>query len=186
MHHHGQVSGQTWLGLFSWWWWPNVCPFGPLHLTAAQRVGTPCKSDMINVEMPSSKSHQYNTQTQTMDIQELLEHAPTDTWPHSTQLFFTNFKHRTIHPASLSSIYSKMTLVCVSFEFVDHGGRWGNTAQAFGRWWHPVASSEALDMLYRVMCPALHHRICMTIEIASNLPAFFIVVDALLPTTIAK
>ena len=55
MHHHGQVSGQTWLGLLSWWWWPNVCPFGPLHLTAAQRVGTPCKSDMINVEMPSSK-----------------------------------------------------------------------------------------------------------------------------------
>jgi len=58
--------------------------------------------------------------------------------------------------------------------------------QAIDRWWHPVASSEALDVLHRAMCPMLFRRICMAIEIASDLPTFFVVVDSLLPTTIAK
>jgi hypothetical protein len=44
----------------------------------------------------------------------------------------------------------------------------------------------ALDVLHRVMRPASHRRIRMAIEIASNLPAFFIVVYLLSPTTIAK
>jgi hypothetical protein len=35
-----------------------------------------------------------------------------------------------------------------------------------------VASSEALDVLQWAMRPALHRRIRMVIEIASNLPAF--------------
>jgi hypothetical protein len=72
------------------------------------------------------------------------------------------------------------------FEFVDHGGRWGDTAQALDQWQHPVASSEALDVLHRVMCPASYRRIHMAIKIVSNLPAFCVVVYSLLPTTIAK
>jgi hypothetical protein len=40
-----------------------------------------------------------------------------------------------------------------------------------------VASSEALDVHYWAMCHASHHCIRMAIEIASNLPLFFDVVD---------
>jgi hypothetical protein len=40
-------------------------------------------------------------------------------------------------------------------------------------------SSEALDVLHWAMCPASHRRICMVIEVASNLPAFFIVANYL-------
>jgi hypothetical protein len=51
-------------------------------------------------------------------------------------------------------------------KFFDHGGRWGNVAQALA-WWHPVASSEACDVLHWAMHPALHCRIHMVIEITS-------------------
>jgi hypothetical protein len=64
-------------------------------------------------------------------------------------------------------------------KFVDHDGRRDNTAQALARWQHPVASSEALDVLHWAMHPALHRCICMVIEVASNLPAFFVVADYL-------
>jgi hypothetical protein len=40
-----------------------------------------------------------------------------------------------------------------------------------------VASSKAWDVLHWAMHPALYRRICMAIKIASNLPAFFAVVD---------
>jgi hypothetical protein len=49
-----------------------------------------------------------------------------------------------------------------------------------------VALSEALDVLHRAMCPALYRRIRMAIEIASDLPAFFVSPISLLATTIAK
>jgi hypothetical protein len=49
-----------------------------------------------------------------------------------------------------------------------------------------VASSEALDVLHWAMRPALYRHTRMTIKIASDSPAFFVVVDLLLPTTIAK
>jgi hypothetical protein len=73
--------------------------------------------------------------------------------------------------------------LCVSFEFVDHSGRQGNTAKALDQWQHPVASSEALDVLHWVMHPVSYRRIRMAIEIASNLRAFFVVVFSLLATT---
>jgi hypothetical protein len=38
-------------------------------------------------------------------------------------------------------------------------------------------SNEAPDVLHWVMRPAFYHHICMTIDIASNSLAFFIVVD---------
>jgi hypothetical protein len=59
-------------------------------------------------------------------------------------------------------------------------------AQALARWWHPVALSEALDVLHWVMRPALYHRIRIAIEIASDFPEFFDVINSLLPTTVAK
>jgi hypothetical protein len=49
-----------------------------------------------------------------------------------------------------------------------------------------LAPGEAMDVLYWVMRPAWYRHICMAIKIASNLPAFFVVADLLLPTTIAK
>jgi hypothetical protein len=55
----------------------------------------------------------------------------------------------------------------VSFEIINHGGRWGNTAQARAQLQHLVASHEATDALYWAMRPALHRRIPMAIEIAS-------------------
>jgi hypothetical protein len=74
-----------------------------------------------------------------------------------------------------------VSVLCV-FKFVARGSRWGNTAQALARWQHPVAPSEALDVLYRAMRPASYRRIHMAIEIASDSPAFFVVADSLLPT----
>jgi len=59
-------------------------------------------------------------------------------------------------------------------------------AQALAQWRHPVAFRVALDVLHRVMRPTSYRRIRIAIEIASNLPAFFVVVNLLLPTTIAK
>jgi len=76
--------------------------------------------------------------------------------------------------------------LCCFNEFVDHGGRRGDTAQALAQWRHPVVSSEALDMLHQAMCPASYRRVCMAIKIASDSTTFFVVVDSLLPTTIAK
>ncbi len=62
---------------------------------------------------------------------------------------------------------------------MDHDGRRGNKAQVLTQWQHPVASSEALDVLHWTMHPALHYCIRMVIKVASNLPAFFIVADYL-------
>jgi hypothetical protein len=76
--------------------------------------------------------------------------------------------------------------LCVLFKFVDHGSRWGNTAQALARWQHPVAPSEALDVVYWAMRPALYRRIHMAIKIASDSPEFFVVADLFLHTNIAK
>ena len=63
------------------------------------------------------------------------------------------------------------------FKIVDHGGRWGDTAWALARWRHLVALHEATDALHWAMRPALYRRIRMAIDIDSNLPAFFVVVD---------
>jgi hypothetical protein len=76
--------------------------------------------------------------------------------------------------------------LCCFNEFVDHGGRWGDTAQALARWLHPVALSEAPDVINRAMRPASYRLTRMAIKIASDSPAFFVVVDSLLPTKIVK
>jgi hypothetical protein len=76
--------------------------------------------------------------------------------------------------------------LCCFNEFVDLGGRRGDKAQALARWLHPVASSEAPDVIHRAMRPASYNCIAMAIEIAIDSPAFFVAVDLLSPTTIAK
>jgi hypothetical protein len=68
--------------------------------------------------------------------------------------------------------------LCVFNVFVNHGGCWGSTAQAFARWWHLVALHEATDVLHWAMRPALYRRIHMVIEITSTFPEFFVVVDS--------
>jgi hypothetical protein len=62
--------------------------------------------------------------------------------------------------------------------FIDHGSRWGNTAQALTQWRHLVALHEATDVLHQGMHPALYRHIRMVIKITSTFPAFFVVVDS--------
>ncbi len=52
-------------------------------------------------------------------------------------------------------------------------------AQALTQWWHPVASSEARDVLHWAMHPELYSCIPV-IEMASDLSAFFVIIDFLL------
>jgi hypothetical protein len=75
--------------------------------------------------------------------------------------------------------------LCCFNKFVDHDGRRGNTAQALARWRHPVALSEALDVLYRAMRLTLFRCIAMVIEIASDSSAFFVAINSLFATTIS-
>jgi hypothetical protein len=49
-----------------------------------------------------------------------------------------------------------------------------------------MASSEAPDVIHWAMRPAPYHCIAMVIEIAIDSPAFFVAVDLLSPTIIAK
>jgi hypothetical protein len=73
----------------------------------------------------------------------------------------------------------------ISTEIVDHGGRRGDEMRALARWRHPLASSEDLVVLHRVMHPASHRRIRMVVEIVVDLPAFFVASILLLATTIS-
>jgi len=75
--------------------------------------------------------------------------------------------------------------LCVLFEFVDHGGRRGDTAQALAQWRHPVASSKALDVLHLAMRLVSYRCIAMAIEIVVDLPAFCVLPISLLATTIS-
>jgi len=75
--------------------------------------------------------------------------------------------------------------LCVLFEFVNHGGRQGDKAQALTQWRHPLVSSEALDVLHRAMRLASYRCIAMAIEIVVNLPAFLLLPISLLATTIS-
>jgi hypothetical protein len=79
-----------------------------------------------------------------------------------------------------------VSVLCCFNEFVDHGGRRGDTMGALDQWRHPVAFSEALDVLYRLMRSASYRCIAMAIEIAIDSPAVFVAVDSFSPTTIAK
>jgi hypothetical protein len=51
--------------------------------------------------------------------------------------------------------------------------------QALDQWWHPVALSEAPDVLHRVMRPALYRGTRMAIKFACNSPVFLVFIDSL-------
>ena len=70
-------------------------------------------------------------------------------------------------------------------KIIDHGGRRGDAMQALAQWQHPLASSEALDVLHWAMRPASHRHIRMVVEIVVNLPACFVASILLLATTIS-
>jgi hypothetical protein len=46
--------------------------------------------------------------------------------------------------------------------------------------------SEAPDVIHRAMRPASYRLTRMAIKIANNSPAFFVVIDSLLPTKIVE
>jgi hypothetical protein len=79
-----------------------------------------------------------------------------------------------------------VSVLCVLFEIVDHGGRRGDAMRALALWRHSLASSEALDVLHRAMRPASYRCIAIAIEIVVNLPAFLLLPISLSPTTLAK
>jgi hypothetical protein len=74
--------------------------------------------------------------------------------------------------------------LCVFNVFVNHGGHWGNTAQALAQWRHPVASIEAWDVLHWAMRPALYRCIRMVIKITSTFPAFFVVLNSVVASNL--
>ena len=57
--------------------------------------------------------------------------------------------------------------------------------QAFTRWQHPVAPSETQDVLHQAMHPASHRLIRMAIQIASDSPAFFGIVNLLFANNVS-
>jgi hypothetical protein len=59
-----------------------------------------------------------------------------------------------------------VSVLCCFNEFVNHGGLQGNMVQALAQWWHPVALSEALDVLHWAMRLASYSHIHM----ANKLP----------------
>jgi hypothetical protein len=71
-------------------------------------------------------------------------------------------------------------------EINDHGARWGDTGRILARWWRPVASRVALDLLYWAMRSAPYRLIRMAMEMASESAACFSVVDYLSCITVAK
>jgi hypothetical protein len=78
-----------------------------------------------------------------------------------------------------------VSVLCVLFELIDHSGRWGDTVQALAQWRHPVALSEALDVIHWAMRPTSYRCITMAIKIVVKLPAFFVSSILLLATTIS-
>jgi hypothetical protein len=53
-------------------------------------------------------------------------------------------------------------------EIDDHGIRRGDTGRIIARWWRPVASRVALDMLRWAMRSAPHRRVVMAVKMAHD------------------
>ncbi len=49
-------------------------------------------------------------------------------------------------------------------------------AALLARWWRPVASSEALDLLHQMMCTVTYQHIAMAIKTASKVGVCLVVV----------
>ncbi len=66
-----------------------------------------------------------------------------------------------------------VSVVVFAVNFFNHSSHRGNTAQGLAQWQHPVASSEAQDVLHQAMHPASYWRIRMVVKIASKVGVFF-------------
>jgi hypothetical protein len=64
---------------------------------------------------------------------------------------------------------------------INHCGHRSDAMQELAQWRHPLASSEALDVLHRAMRPTWHLPIRMVTVIVIDLPAFFVASISLLP-----
>jgi hypothetical protein len=78
-------------------------------------------------------------------------------------------------------------VVCAKTD--DPGCRPGNMVRIVTRWWHPVASYVAQDVLHRAMCSILQQWIAKDIKTASKVGAFvchcrFVVMHNLSYTTL--
>ena len=75
-----------------------------------------------------------------------------------------------------------------SANFNNHeGGRRGNMAHALAQWWHPVASSEAMEVLHRVMRPSSNSQLNLHgNQNHQQFACIFIIVNLLLVTTVAN
>ncbi len=63
---------------------------------------------------------------------------------------------------------------------------WGDTEQVVDQWWHPGASSVALDLLHRAMPCVLLQPVRMAIEMASGGGALFSIINFCLNISKAK
>ncbi len=64
------------------------------------------------------------------------------------------------------------SVFCCRFVCCCLGGRWGNTGWVVARWWHPVASRVALDMLHWAMPSVLLRRTAVATKMANDGSAF--------------
>ena len=70
--------------------------------------------------------------------------------------------------ASFKGAVFTATIMVVCAETDDPGGRWGDTVRIVARWWLPVASNVAQDVLHWVMCSVLQWWIDKAIKTASE------------------
>ena len=68
----------------------------------------------------------------------------------------------------------------------DYGILWGGTGRILAQWRHPVASDEALDVLYRAMHLASYRLIDMAINLVRKVGTFFSVVNFLSSINVDK
>jgi hypothetical protein len=71
-------------------------------------------------------------------------------------------------------------------EIDDHGVHRDNTGQILAQWRRPVASRVALDLPYWTMRSAPYHLIRIAIKMASEVGAFFSVIDFMSCINVAK
>jgi hypothetical protein len=82
--------------------------------------------------------------------------------------------HQAMHAVLYRRTAAAINMVTFLGVFVDcclfaccPGGRWGNTEQVVARWWRPVASGVALDMLHWAMRFIMHWRTATAIKMAN-------------------
>ncbi len=77
---------------------------------------------------------------------------------------------RTSVAIKIASLFG--TFFCHHFVCCCPGGRWGNTEWLVARWWRPVASGVALDMLHWAMPSVLLRHTAVAIKMAGGQGTF--------------